>query len=71
MYLPYIMKTKKYYLDNSVESLLRKERQKYNSSKSSWLDFIATSAICSMAVVMLVYIGKLFMYLPEALNSFK
>jgi len=64
------MKARKYYLDNSVESLLIAERQKFNNSgKYKILEFIATTAVCSLAVVVAVYIGKMLFHLPEALNS--
>lgn len=61
---------KKYYLDNSVEKLIQIERQKYKSSQSGVLDIITTGALCSMGIVMVFYLSKMILHLPEALNSF-
>jgi hypothetical protein len=64
------MKASKYYLDNSVESLLSFQKRKYNSKKVKVVDLISTGAICVVAVIMAIYLGKIFIHFPEALNSF-
>lgn len=64
------MKASKYYLDNSVESLLSIQKRKYNNKKVKVVDLISTSAICLVAVIMAIYLSKIFLHFPEALNSF-
>jgi hypothetical protein len=64
------MKVRKYYLDNSVESLLRLEKRKHNSKKVKVVDLIYTGAICSLAVVMTFYLCRIFLHLPEILILF-
>jgi len=64
------MKANRYYLDNSVESLLRIEKRKYNNRKFNAIDLISTGAIWLVAIIMAIYLSKIFIHLPEALNSF-
>jgi len=64
------MKANRYYLDNSVESLLRIEKRKYNNRKVKAIDLISTGAIWLVAIIMTIYLGKIFIHFPEALNSF-